>query len=185
MKFLIGLMCAFSMALWAQEPDAAAEQEAWMAFLTPGQPHTDMAQWAGTFDVKSKHWMDPNAEPTEAEGKMVNTLAMGGRYLVSSHTSSFMGMPFEGMNVQGYDNAKKMYVSVWIDNMGTGFMYTEGNYNDQGELVMTGTMSSPMGDLKVREVMTTEGTDKQTLVMYFEMMGQEMKAMEVVMTRTK
>ncbi len=33
-----------------------------------------------------------------------------------------MGMPFEGMGIDGYDNLAKQYVSTWVDNMGTGIM---------------------------------------------------------------
>jgi hypothetical protein len=29
----------------------------------------------------------------------------------------------------GYDNAKKKFVSTWIDNMGTGMMTAEGEWN--------------------------------------------------------
>ena len=31
-----------------------------------------------------------------------------------------MGMPFNGLSLEGYDNAKKEFTSIWIDNMGTG-----------------------------------------------------------------
>jgi len=39
-----------------------------------------------------------------------------------------MGMPFEGMGLDGYDNASKEYISIWIDNMGTGIMYMKGKW---------------------------------------------------------
>ena len=38
-------------------------------------------------------------------------------------------MPFEGMGIVGYDNLLKKFVSVWIDNMGTGLMPGTGTYD--------------------------------------------------------
>lgn len=41
-----------------------------------------------------------------------------------------MGMPFEGHGTLAYDNHRKMFVSTWIDNMGSGIMVLEGTYDD-------------------------------------------------------
>lgn len=187
MKILSAIALCAVLPAFAQEGehDQAAMEQAWAAFAQVSDIHTEMAQWVGNFDVTSKHWMAPGTEPMVTQGKMVNTLAMGGRYLISNHTGSFMGQPFEGLNIQAYDNARKAYYSTWIDNMGTGILLTEGNLDESGDLVMTGTMSSPMGDIKVREVIKFVGPDKQIFEMYMDMGGQEMKAMEAVMTRSK
>ena len=55
---------------------------------------------------------------------------MDGRYQQTTTTGSFMGMPFHGMSTTGYDNAKKVFFTTWIDNMGTGLMYGEGKWNN-------------------------------------------------------
>lgn len=34
-------------------------------------------------------------------------MIFGGRYQLSNYKGNFMGMPFEGMSIMGYDNAKK------------------------------------------------------------------------------
>ncbi len=188
MQFLLafGLLAA---PVFAQESepahgDQAAEMQAWMEFMTPGENHANQEKWVGEFTVSTKHWMQPGAEPILSEGgKMVNTSMMGGRYLMSKHTSTFMGMPFEGLNIQGYDNAKKKFVSVWVDNHGTGLMIAEGNFDENGVLTLGGMMSSPMGEIPVREVITFEGTDKQHMEMFMSMGEQEMKVMEIDMVR--
>ena len=37
-----------------------------------------------------------------------------------------MGQPFEGMGVFGYDNLTDNYTGIWLDNMGTGIMVSQG-----------------------------------------------------------
>lgn len=33
------------------------------------------------------------------------------------------------MGIMGYDNAKKKFVSTWIDNLGTGIINMPGEWN--------------------------------------------------------
>ena len=63
---------------------------------------------------------------------------MGGRYCMMDVTGKIK-MPgadgklqdfeFKGHGMEGYDNAKKKFVGTWIDNMGTGIMMSEGDYD--------------------------------------------------------
>jgi hypothetical protein len=96
-------------------------------------------------------------------------------------------MNFKGMSMDAYDNAKKKFVSGWVDNMGTGIMITEGTYDPAtksitytGEFEMAPGMKS-----KVREVVKL--TDKAHMSMeYFEDRGTgEAKTMEINYTRSK
>jgi hypothetical protein len=36
---------------------------------------------------------------------------------------------FKGMGMDGYDNVKQKFVSSWGDNMGTGIILLEGDYD--------------------------------------------------------
>ncbi len=56
-------------------------------------------------------------------------MIMGGRFRTMTMHGDMMGMPFEGMGCIGYDNTKKMFTETWVDNMGTGMMQMEGNYD--------------------------------------------------------
>jgi hypothetical protein len=38
-------------------------------------------------------------------------------------------MTFKGMGIEDYDNVKKKFVGTWVDNMGTGIMMSEGDYD--------------------------------------------------------
>jgi Protein of unknown function (DUF1579) len=48
-------------------------------------------------------------------------MILGGRYQQSTTKGSFNNMPFEGISLLGYDNAKKVFMNSWVDNMGTVF----------------------------------------------------------------
>jgi len=177
--------------LWAQEQEQAqaemtAEQQAWMAYMTPGEPHQSMAKMVGKWKADNTFWMAPGQPPTKSEGTVVSEMILGGRYLKSTYSGSVWGMPMEGIAIEAYDNAKKMHRSFWIDNMGTGFAITEGKMNDAGELVMKGVMTEPSGgDVPVRQVITHQSDDQYTFKMYMNAEGGEFKTMEIVYTRIK
>ena len=98
-----------------------------------------------------------------------------------------MNMPMNGMEIDGYDNAKKKFFSTWIDNMGTGFMYLEGQYDEPTQTITyTGTASDPMGkDYKVREIVKMIDDDNVYMEMFADQNGNEVKTMEVKSTRVK
>jgi hypothetical protein len=97
-----------------------------------------------------------------------------------------MNMPFEGISTTGYDNAKKIFVNSWIDNMGTGMMHLEGSWDSQANAInFTGTMVDPASgkDVPVREVMKFVDDKNQVMEMYGIADGKEYKSMEVKYTR--
>jgi hypothetical protein len=101
-----------------------------------------------------------------------------------------MGMPFEGIATVGYDNAKKVFVSTWIDNMGTGLMKTSGPWDEATKtMTLTGTQTDPARgkDCHVREVFKVVDDNTQLMEMYGPdpMTGKEYKMMEIKFTRKK
>jgi hypothetical protein len=156
--------------------------------MTPGTVHQMMAESSGEWASNVTMWMDPSQPPQKIEGSCTNEMIMGGRYLKSSQKSSMMGMPFEGMMLLGYDNAKKEFTEVWYDNFGTGTSIFTGKYNDQDStLQLSGTMVDPAtgNDIKCREDMKFIDKDNQIMTMYVLQEGKEAKYMEQVMTRKK
>ena len=95
-------------------------------------------------------------------------------------------MPFEGMQLMGYDNIKKKHVSVWIDSMSTGITQMEGTYDEATKtLTMTGQTDDPIaGPTKMRSVTREVSKDKCVMEMYQTGPdGKEQKCMEVTYTR--
>ncbi len=166
-----------------------AEMKAWMENMTPGDFHKEMAKWDGDWNEEITMWMAPGAPPTKYKASCTNKMIMGGRFQSSAHKGDFGGMPFEGLSTVGYDNAKKKFVATWIDNMGTGILYMEGDWDEKSKsLEMKGEQIDPSNGklLKVREVFKVVDDNTQKMEMYMTNEGSpEHKSMEIVYTRKK
>jgi len=169
--------------------DSAAMNKAWMDYATPGPMHAMMAKSAGTWDVQLTMWMTPDSPPQSTTGTAVNKMIYDGKYQQSTFKGDFMGMPFEGTSTMGYDNAKKKFVSTWIDNMGTGMMMTEGTYDQASNTInFTGSQTDPITgkECTMREEFKQPDENTQTMVMYAKYKGgKEFKTMEMTWKRKK
>ncbi len=165
-----------------------AEMKAWQNYMTPGEVHKMMAQSVGEWNDDITMWMDPAAPPTKTTSTSKTEMIMGGRYQLSKTSGNMMGMPFEGMNLMGYDNAKKVFTSTWVDNFGTGTMTMEGTWDDMAKsITLKGKGIDPMTgkELSVRQVMKFIDNDRQEMEMYDNKAGKEVKTMEIKSTRKK
>ncbi|MBT8381839.1 MAG: DUF1579 domain-containing protein [Ignavibacteriaceae bacterium] len=178
----------FSSLTLAQDEMSQNEQmNKWMEYMTPGSTHEMLANSVGEWKTVSKWWMDPSSdEPMQSEGSATFEMILGGRYQKSSHSSEVMGMPMEGINLLGYDNATQEFTSVWIDNMGTGTAVAKGKYDeDSNSIIMNGFMVDPMTEREMtfKQVYIKIDDDRQIVEMYMDFDGEEFKSMEVEMIR--
>jgi hypothetical protein len=187
LKYLSSILVAFLMIGTEQVfAQSDAQQKAWEAYMTPSENHKTLAKDVGSWKVEMLSYMEPNKPPVKSNATVEITMTMGGRYQQSVYKGDMMGMPFEGISVVGYDNAKKVFVNSWIDNMGTGMMYMEGTWDKSGKSVTyTGTCVNPETgkDMKVKQVMTFENDRSQRMEMYMIENGKENKSLEVKLTR--
>lgn len=163
-------------------------QKAWMAYSTPGESHQHLAKCDGDWKAAVTHWMMPGDEGMKSDGSCTNKMIMGGRYQMTEFKGNFMGMPFEGMGLLAYDNAKKVFISTWVDNMGTGIMNMQGPWDAKtNSITFKGLMVDPMTgkDCKVREIFKMVDDNKQVMEMYAPTPDGkgEFKTMEIVFTR--
>lgn len=171
--------------------DSATSMKNWMAYSTPGEMQKMLAKSDGTWTGETTMWMENGAKPMMSKSEATNKMMYGGRYQITNHKGDFMGMPFEGMSIVGYDNSKKKFVSTWIDNMGTGIMHSEGDWNASTKSVeFKGKMTDPSRpgkDCDFREVFTFVDDNNQKLEMYGpdSKTGKEYKTMEIKYTRKK
>lgn len=166
--------------------DTAKIMSEWMAYATPGEMHKALAKDAGTWTAEMTMWMTPDAPPQKSTGTSTNKMIMGGRYQQSSFKGDFGGMPFEGQGTVGYDNAKKAYVSTWLDNMGTGIMVMEGTYDAANKAInFTGKSVDASGkQCSMREVFKLVDDKTQVMEMYVTYPGgKEYKNMEITFKR--
>lgn len=172
-------------------PDSATMMKNWQDYMTPGDMHKMMASWDGTWDGEITMWEKPGAPPTTSTGVAVNKMVLNGLYQESTHTGNMMGMPFEGHSTLAYDNAKKMFINTWIDNMGTGMMIMKGTWDAAtNSLTLTGTAYEPGRgkDCDFREVFKVIDDNTHLMEMYGPEPGtdgKEFKMMEIKSTRKK
>lgn len=167
-------------------PDQAAAMENMMAMMQPGPEHQQLAKLVGKWQAVNKMWMDPAAPPMESTGTLEYVSVMGGRYLHGTYKGTVMGMPFEGMSVDGYDRYKKQYFSLWFDNMGTGFIDQRGTCSVDGKtMTLKGMMFNPQlgKDSPVRAISTWVNDNTIRYEMFETKEGKEAKSMEITYTR--
>jgi hypothetical protein len=164
------------------------QMEAWMKYMTPGPEHAQMASMTGEWNAAVKMWMAPDAPASESVGTAKFRMILGGRYQVQDFAGSMMGMPFEGMGLGGFDNAKKEHFGTWTDSMGTGIMLARGKADEKGVVTCTGEMTDHEGKAySIREVITHK--DKDTMIFEMYIKGgehkDEFRMMEITYTRKK
>jgi hypothetical protein len=160
---------ALSAAMWWVGPAALAQAPA-----QPGPEHQRLKDLEGTWDASIKAGAD------ESKGTVTYKMELGGLWLVSSFEGDFGGAKFTGRGLDGYDPAKKKYVSVWVDSWTTSPLNFEGTYDKEGKvLTMTGESTGPDGKpAKVKT--TTELKDKDTMVWTMTMPGPDGKDGEMM-----
>lgn len=169
----------------AQSPE---EMQKWQAYMTPSSMQEMMGKWDGEWKEDITMWMAPGAPEQKMTSTCVNKMILGGRYQQSKHEGNFMGMPFEGKSLTGWDNTRKVFVSSWIDNFGTGMIYMEGTWDPATKsMTATGKMTDPMSgeEKNIKQVLHIVDDNTQTLEQYLVDNGTEFKTMLIKLTRKK
>jgi Protein of unknown function (DUF1579) len=156
--------------------------------MTPGDAHKMLASADGDWTYESTMWMAPGAPPEKTSGAATNRMVLGGRYQESKFSGTMMGMTFEGFSLTGYDNARKIFQSSWIDNLGTGLMQMEGKMDPATKTIQfNAKMTDPSTgkEVKVRETFAFIDDNTQKMEMFDSRGGKEFKTMEIIFKRKK
>jgi hypothetical protein len=178
----------------AKKPGEAEMMAMMMEMAKPGENHKHLQEMVGTWSYSVKWWMSPDAPPALSSGTLVSRSVMDGRYVISEHTGKMqlpgpdgksMDAEFKGMAVEGYDNAKKKFVSSWIDNMGTGIMNSEGTYDPAAKTLTYLAEYEPMPGMKtrMRQVIKIMDKNHRTMEFFEDREGKEVKTMEITYER--
>lgn len=125
-------------------PEMQEMMEAFVKAGTPGEEHDRLAESTGTWKATVESFMGPG-EPQISEATATREMILDGRVLSERFEGTFMGEPFVGHGMTGYDNAREMYWSTWVDSMSTGVMTSWGHWDEEKEaLVLEGTMTNAM-----------------------------------------
>jgi uncharacterized protein DUF1579 len=182
----------------AGAPDMQKMMEQMTELAKLNENHKLLTSLDGTWSYTVKMWMDGDStkKPDISKGTATRKSIMDGRYVVMD-VSGKMEMPgadgkmksvtFKGQGTEGYDNVKKKFVGTWMDNMGTGIMMSEGDYDPATKtFTYTGEFEMMPGmKQKIREVVKVNDKDHMDLEWYEDRGGQEAKTMEINYTRKK
>ncbi|MBC8094756.1 MAG: DUF1579 domain-containing protein [Akkermansiaceae bacterium] len=153
----------------------------------PGAPHTGLQSMVGEWKAEARFWMAPDAPPVASTGTSKVRAIHGGRFVQEEFTGTFMGKPFTGTGITGYDNTKQKFVSIWLDDMSTGMLMTEGTADASGKVfTFEGKMDCAMTGEKnkaVRCILRVESPEKHIFEMHDPSLGEKSRTGEIVYTR--
>jgi hypothetical protein len=172
----------------SKKMDMKAMMDIYMKLAVPGSSHKHLQEMVGSWTTRTVAWMEEGKPPMDSKGTCEQKMILGGRFLQQEYTGDMMGTTFNGINIIGYDNHTKKYVSVWLDSMGTGIYFFEGEASPDGKTI---TQESRYDD-PVRGPMTWRSVsrvaDPNTVVYEAYITaegGEEEKMMEMTLARKK
>jgi hypothetical protein len=153
----------------------------------PGPAHKALEPLVGEWTAEVKSWMTPDAPPTITRGTAKSTWALKDRFVQEEFTGEFLGKPFRGLSFTGYDNVRQKYRNIWLDDMSTSIVTSEGDADASGKVItLGGNYSCAMTGEKYKEmkqVLRIVNSDKHILEMYDPSKGANSKSMEITYTR--
>jgi len=163
------------------------EMKAMQEMAAPGEHHEHLAMIVGNWTYTAEFWQPGAPDAMEMTGTMSARKLLGGRFVELSWKGDFMGMPFEGLGIDGYDKMKQTYTSEWRDNFGTFTLNYTGSCESDGKVRTTkGTFKDPMSGEMVTDLGKLTFRDDGTVLMESWRAGKDgekTKLMEAVLTR--
>jgi hypothetical protein len=182
-------------ATGAQEPAAeapqmseetAARMAAWAQAMTPGPQHEMLAGMAGDWSCEITMWMEPGTEPMVEQFTATRRMVFGGRFLEEDVAGTFMGQPFNGRAITGYDNVTGMWWNSWIDDHTTRMMVGEGTWDGEAStwtFLYTNVDPLTGEESEGRGVTRILSADHEVHEMWEVRDGESVKTMEMVYRR--
>ncbi len=133
---LTAAFCLICLSLAIAQDDKGTPQSG----MPPMGPPAQMKQLdflIGTWDVAMKMKMTPQDTGwMDSPGTATYEYILGGAVQQSKYSSTMMGMPFEGLMLEGYNTDLGKWQAVWTDNMGGRLsLYTGSRAGDSTVLM--------------------------------------------------
>jgi hypothetical protein len=168
------------------------QQKAMEAYMKAGavtESHAFLKRFAGFWQAQTTMWTIPGQPPTTSQNTLEGKMILGGRFVSLSYKGTMMGQPFEAVQITGYDNLQKSFITLWIDDSSTSFFLLAGPREPGKDIInQKGEWQDPMtgGLSKVRAVVTFTGPDSYVFEQFMGLPdGKEFKSMEMRCTRKK
>jgi len=139
-------------------------EEAMAKYGTPSEEHAELAKRVGSWNVEGQMFQAPGAPAEPFNGTANCQMIMDGRYLFQEFESEFGGQPFHGGGLNGFDRMKNKHVSMWIDDMSTAIMHSEGEMKD-GAIHFHGEMPDALAGKYVKSHTVERMIDDNTFEM--------------------
>jgi hypothetical protein len=150
---------------------------------TPGPAHKALDAFVGNWKTEVKCWCEPGGSPDVSQGTAKASWILNGHFLEEEFHGEMMGKPFTGRSLMGYDNLKQTFNTVWVSDMQTSIMTSEGKGdNDNKVITLEGKSNCPATgrkDIPMKTVFRVLSPDNYV----FEMFNDGVKKMEITYTR--
>jgi hypothetical protein len=179
--FVLFLAAVLSLSAQVSQEDQQKATEAYIKAGAVTENHKLLAYFVGRWDVTTSLWDFPGNPPSTSKNEAEWKSIMGGRFIMAMFSGTMMGQPYEGVQVNGFDNIQNKFQTFWIDSTATAFFLLSGTYD-----AMTKTWtdraiwSDPLGGKSpVRIVTRIIGPDEYDYQMFMGLPdGKEFKSME-------
>lgn len=127
--------------------------------------HPELQAFVGRWDCQLS--MQMGEETMNWSGTDVTRFICGGNWARTTFKGEFMGQPFEGMSLVGFDPATKTLTSYWMDTMTPEIAKSTGAFDEARKTAtFTGSMvGMEGGPATTREVYTVHGKKRRTMEM--------------------
>lgn len=174
-------------AVCAQEVVVEAAPAEQGAMPNPKHPeHEALKDLAGTWSSTVKMAAVPGVpgmeKPNEVSGIEHAELTCDGLWLEWTMAGEFMGQPFEGLWLAGFDPFQKQYVSLWVDNHEAKAVEMRGTY-DKNTRKWTWSGTCPQGRMRSEIVWKDDDTMVETTWLT-PPRGEEMQTMQITRKRS-
>jgi hypothetical protein len=172
-----------------QKPDPNMEEmmKKAEAAMTPGPAHKVLDSLVGDWNAEVKLWMAPDAPPTVSKATAKSSWTLKKHFVKEEFDGDFMGQPFHGVSYTGYDNVRQKYNSVWIDDMSTTMVTSEGEADSGGKmLTFGGSYACAMTGEKnkeIKQIYRIISPDKHVFEMHDPARSGNTRTMEITYTR--
>ena len=164
----------------AEKQDMQKKME---AAATPGPAHKALEAFVGNWKGEVKTWCEPGGVPQVSKATSKAKWTLNGHFVEEEFHGEMMGKPFQGLMLMGYDNTKQKFNSVWISDMQTSMMTSEGKGEKDNKIItLEGKADCPgtgRKDVLMKLVFRVLSPDKHVL----EMFNDGAKSMEITYTR--
>ena len=153
----------------------------------PGPAHKALEAFVGSWSAEVKCWHEPGGSPQVSHGTAKANWTLNGRFVEGEFHGEMMGKPFTGRSLMGYDNTRQKFNNVWVSDMQTSMLTSEGK-GESGNKVITleGKADCPATgrkDVPMKQVFRVLSPDKYTFEMFDGSQGGNVRTMEITYTR--